>query len=272
MDAVKRYGFNLKPVTLISGSSQGIGHALAEMLLARGERVMLNARSKDKLENVLRDFQSRFSEGQAAGLAGDISDPLFCKDLVAATVREFGQLHVLVNNAGVAGTGRLDASSLASYDRILDINLKGSVYLTHAAVDALKQSHGYILMVGSLAGLHGLPSFSAYSMSKMALTAFAQSIRAELSSSGVNVGIAQVGFTRNDSDKTQINPDGEVEPVPQRPARLQATQTHTARLLLRQIDRRGHTSTHSLLGKLLAAMIRISPRLVGWILKHAPAP
>jgi len=122
------------------------------------------------------------------------------------------------------------------------------------------------LFVGSLAGIHGFGNYSAYCSSKMALTALTESLRMEMHKTGVHIGLAYLGFTENDPEKTLMNKDGLIMPHPPRTMAKQKSVTTVAHQLMRMIERRKSKSAFTLLGKLNAIVNRISPSIVHRIL------
>ena len=112
------------------------------------------------------------------------------------------------------------------------------IYPTKAALPHLKKTQGHIIITGSIAGFMGLPEFSAYSGSKMALKALSQSLRIELAGTGVHVGLNYVGFVENDPEKTYLNTDGELEPLPVRSSFKRMSQEKVARIFLHGIEKR----------------------------------
>jgi short-subunit dehydrogenase len=124
------------------------------------------------------------------------------------------------------------------------------------------------MFVSSLAGMFGLPAYSGYSASKMALTALAQSLKNELHGQNVHVGIAYVGFTENDPAKEQYNSKGELAPLPERKVK-RVTSEKTAFLLINQIRKRKFRSVHSFLGKAESVISKFFPGLIAMILRRS---
>jgi short-subunit dehydrogenase len=185
------------PNIIITGASEGIGAEMARQLARRhGLQAMLVLASR----NASR-LQSVAAECMALGartliMPTDVTQADQCRHLVETTVRECGSLDILINNAGISAHALLDqvpVDKLSWYEDLMQVNFWGSVYCTHAALPHLKQSHGRIVAVSSLAGLVGVPGRTAYSASKFAMTGFFEALRAELVSAGVSVTIAFPG-------------------------------------------------------------------------------
>ena len=156
-------------VVLITGGSQGIGKELARQVLESGGRVVLTGRDQAKLDSALEDFNP-YSEDVMirAGDVGDFSD---AEPLIDSVLSQFGQLDVVINNAGLAGYGEVKDLSQAAVDTIIDTNIKGSIYISRAAIPHLKQD-GSILFISTeysmsfpLSSIRSIAlSFSSFSM------------------------------------------------------------------------------------------------------------
>jgi len=254
-------------IIIITGSNQGIGRALAIQLGTYGAKVVINGRNKEKLSAVSEELKSMGIASLA--LNGDISDIGFCEELINKTVEHFGQLDVLINNAGMSAKASLANGSLEVFKKVVDINLLGSAYTSKFAIPHLIKNKGSLLFISSLAGIHGLPFFTSYSTSKMALTALAESLRIELHGHDIHIGTAYVGFTETAKAKTFYNEKGELE-VLQKRENVKATPLSvTTDKLIRQIKNRKKSVYHSPVGKLNHILNRISPGFVEFFLKKS---
>jgi short-subunit dehydrogenase len=252
-------------VVIITGSSQGIGKEMALQAGKAGARIVLNGRKAEKLEAVHEEFKK-------AGIVsfviqGDVSVPDDCQRLIDQTIEHFGRIDALVNNAGLSTTQQpFERTAPDIFAKIIQVNLLGSIYTSHYAIPHLQESQGSILFVGSEAGIHGLPHYSAYSASKMALRSLAQSLRIELHETGIHIGLAYVGFTENDPNKEVYTIDGDIVPISNRSPFKPMPRQQTARRLLKMIENRNRTRIFSPLGNLLHKVNNVSPKLVRRIL------
>ncbi len=242
---------------VITGSSMGIGRAIAVALAEKGVNIVLNGRNPEKLTNTANDLTVRGY--QVLAVAGDVGRYADCENLVRLALEKFGSIDILVNNAGIGMEGSIAATAPAVFERVFRTNLLGVIYPTKAALPWLLKSKGSIVFTGSIAGYMGLPGYSAYSASKMALTALVQSLKIELAGTGVHVGINYVGFTENDDNKTFINRHGENEPMPERKNFKRMTQAEVAAYFVRGIEQRKYKQTLSQLGKLTRFAHRFIP-------------
>jgi NAD(P)-dependent dehydrogenase (short-subunit alcohol dehydrogenase family) len=184
-------------IYVITGASDGIGAELARQLAARergGATLVLAARNRERLADVAAQCEAQGATAMA--VPTDVSREAECRALVEDAAERFGGLDVLVNNAGISAHAlfsEVRSDDLRWYRDLMDVNLWGSVWCTHAALPHLKHSRGRIVAVSSLAGLVGVPGRTAYSATKFAMTGFFEALRTELKPSGVSVTIAYPG-------------------------------------------------------------------------------
>jgi short-subunit dehydrogenase len=248
-------------VVLITGSSAGIGRALARALAPERPRLALNARDEVSLAEVARECTAQGAE--ALALPGDVSRRQDCARLVEQTVARYGALDILVNNAGITMWSRFDAlSDLSVFERLLATNYLGAVYTTAAALPHLHRSHGLIVAIASLAGLTGVPERTGYAASKHALVGFFESLRIELAGSGVDVTLIAPDFVVSEIHRRALGPDGApLGRTPMQEARIMSAQECAARIVgaMRRRDRLLITSARGRLGRWVRL---IAPRLV----------
>ncbi len=255
-------------VVIITGARQGIGKTLAVMLASAGSRLVINSRNAEKLTGLKNHLSETGCD--VTDVPGDISGEEVCKRIAETAISRFGRIDILINNAGIAGAGTVELAESMVFRKQVEVNLLGSYYMTKWTLPHIKAVNGSILFVSSLAGFFGLPSYSGYSSSKMALTALAQSLKSELHGKNVHVGVAYVGFTENDPAKEQYTPKGELAPLPDRKVR-RVSPERTASLILKQIRRRKFRSVHSALGKAEFIVSMFFPGLIEIILRKAGA-
>ncbi len=252
-------------VGIITGSSIGIGRTLAFEMAKRGAKIVLNARNPERLEKTQKSMQEAGFETIA--VAGDVSNMEDCQKLIDSSIQAFGKIDILVNNAGISMEGTVEELDADVFKKVMNVNYLGSVYPTKAALPFLRKSKGSVIFMGSLAGMRGLPNYSVYSSSKMALTALAESLRIELDGTGVHVGIAYVGFTQNDPEKTIFDAAGEVIPQPKREAIKAEPPENVALRVIKMIENQHFKKYFTPLGKLNAFMNRFFPFVVEGVLR-----
>jgi len=183
---------------IVTGSSRGIGRAIAELLSAEGAHVALVARSADTLDEVATAI--RAAGGAALTIPADVTAPDAGERIVAATLAEFGSVDVLVNNAGgnsfMAPIADLRASG---WDKALALNLGSAIRLIQAALPALVASgHGSIVNVSSVTALRAAPLLGAYGAAKAALVSATQTLAVELGTQPVRVNALVPGWIATD--------------------------------------------------------------------------
>ncbi|MEW6635242.1 MAG: SDR family oxidoreductase [Actinomycetota bacterium] len=169
----------------ITGASRGIGAATALALAREGCRLGLGGRDESALEAVAR--RVREAGGEAVAVRCDVRAYEDCERLISETAGRFGGLDGLVANAGVGAYGELLDLSPEQIDEMLDTNARGTVYSVRAALPALLDGGGDLVIVASVAGLKGLPNESVYCASKHAQVGFAEALDHELRPKGVRV-------------------------------------------------------------------------------------
>lgn len=180
-------------VVIVTGASSGIGEAMAREFAAQGARVVLGARSVQKLQLIAGEIRSQ--GGQAAYCGVDVTNVDECRRLIETAVNEFGGIDVLVCNAGLSMRAIFDDVDLGVLHRLMDVNFWGTVNCCKFALPYLQRSRGSIVGISSVAGLHGLPGRTGYSASKYAMTGFLETLRIENLKKGLHVMIACPGFT-----------------------------------------------------------------------------
>ena len=192
------------PVFVITGASSGIGAATARRAVEAGYRVVLAARSKDKLDALV----SELGDG-ALAVATDVTRWEDNEALIAASFEAFGQIDVVFANAGFgAKRGWLEETPEHWRDMVLT-NVLGAAYTVRAAIPALKQSRGHVLLTGSVAGRKAMPG-SLYSCTKWAVTAMSEAVRQDLNDTGVRTTLISPGGV--DTPFFEQKSDGRLEP------------------------------------------------------------
>ncbi len=185
-------------VVLVTGASSGIGLAAAKELGAQGAKVALAARSADRLEAAAQEI--RAAGGQALAVRMDVTSERSVQEGLGELLARFGRLDAVVNNAGYPGRlsfwSQTDTAEMVA---LYDVHVFGTERVTRAALPHLLASKGTIMNVASTVAWVPMPTAAAYSSAKAAVVAFSDSLRAELSGTGVRVVVYAPPHTRNDS-------------------------------------------------------------------------
>lgn len=180
-------------VVVVSGGSRGLGRAIVGHLLDRGDAVATCSRGRTPYVDSLEqdpDRRERFLFSTV-----DIARPEEVRDFVTAAVRRFGRVDALINNAGIARDGLLATQSHDQIEELVDINLKGSLYLTRACLQPmLRARHGRVVNISSVIGLRGYRGLVAYGATKAALDAMTRALCREVASVGITVNSIAPGY------------------------------------------------------------------------------
>ena len=169
---------------LLTGASGGLGQAIARELAMRGAKLTLTGRRVDVLEPLAIELDART-------LAVDLSS----REEVQRLVDETGELDVLIANAALPGSGRLDSYTVEQLDRVIEVNLRVPIVLAHAfAPPMMSARRGQLVFMGSLSGKAATPGSTLYNATKFGLRGFAHALRAELHATGVGVSLISPGF------------------------------------------------------------------------------
>jgi short-subunit dehydrogenase len=169
---------------LLTGATGGLGQAIARGLAARGATLTVTGRRAEVLEPLAAELGARV-------IVSDLSEP----DAPARLLAEAGEVDVLVANAGLPGSGRLNSFTPEQIDRALDVNLRAPMLLAHGLTDSMvARGRGHLLFMSSLSGRAASPGTSIYAATKFGLRGFALSLREDLAPKGVGVSVILPGF------------------------------------------------------------------------------
>lgn len=196
----------MKPVAIITGASSGIGEALAYEAAKCGYRLCLSARSSDKLQLVQERCKALGAE--CITVTADVSIESDCVQMIETTIASFGQINVLINNAGISMRALFNDCETDVIRKVMDTNFYGTVYCTKYALPYLLQSKGSVVGISSIAGVKGLPGRTGYSASKFAMHGFLESLRIENLKTGLHVLIACPGYTASNIRNSALNQQG----------------------------------------------------------------
>ncbi|MBL7710786.1 MAG: SDR family oxidoreductase [Chitinophagaceae bacterium] len=192
-------------VVVVTGGTDGIGKALVETLLNMGAKVATCGRNHDKLYQL----QSQFPSAPLHTMVADVSSENDCRRFIETTIKVFGGVDILINNAGISMRAILKDVSLDAIRKVMDINFYGAVYCTKYALESIIERKGTIVGVSSIAGYRGLPGRSGYSASKYALQGWLEAVKTELLHDGVHVMWVCPGFTTSNIRNAALNKDAE---------------------------------------------------------------
>ncbi len=210
-------------VVVITGASSGIGLACAKEFTSAGAKVVLAARHEDKLQLASGKLQlagnNELTSERTADwrlpsadfcltVVTDVSKQDDCKKLIDETIKHYGRLDVLINNAGISMRALFEEVDLKVLHELMDINFWGTVYCTKYALPYLLKAKGSVVGMSSIAGKKGLPGRTGYSASKFAIEGFLETLRIENLKKDLHVLVACPGFTTSNIRNTALSKDG----------------------------------------------------------------
>lgn len=250
---------NDSKVVIITGASSGIGLASAKLYASRGFRVVMAARSIDKLESLADSFGC--DRDNILCVKTDVSVEDDCRYLIRQSVEKFGRIDILINNAGISMRAMFKDLDLSVIRRLMDINFWGTVYCTKFALPYLLESKGTVVGVISIAGFSGLPARTGYSASKYAIRGFLDTLRIEHLYDGLNVLVIAPGFTASNIRNTALVADGSQQGESPRDEGKMMSAERVAEIMAEGIRKRKSQIVLTPLGKLTVLVHRLFPRL-----------
>ena len=249
-------------VALITGASSGIGRALAIEATKRGYAVGLMARSSEGINETVKACEALINNtltNQIHTCIGDVSVEADCKRFVDESLAKWGNINVLINNAGISMRGIFVDTDLSVLQRLMDTNFWGAVYCTKYALPALLKSKGSVVGISSIAGFKGLPARTGYSASKFAMQGFLESLRCENLETGLHVLIACPGYTESNIRKTALDGNG-----------LQQNESPLKENKLMSAEAVAEATWNAILGKRNYLILTLQGKLAVWINKWFP--
>jgi NAD(P)-dependent dehydrogenase (short-subunit alcohol dehydrogenase family) len=254
-------------VVAVTGGASGIGAALCRRFAQARARIAVLDMDAGGAASLADEIQTR--GGEAESFACDVGREAECREAVAAVIRRFGGIDVLVNNAGITQRSAFTATSSAVYRAVMDVNFFGAVYCTQAAVESLIARRGLVVVMESIAGISPLIGRSGYCASKHALHGFFSTLRAELRPAGVGVTLVCPGFVRTNLQTRALGGDGRVTARPQSRVGKQMSAETVAEAVFRGAARRKPMILLSPVGVLTYWITRFAPHLYERLMARA---
>ncbi|MEO8582580.1 MAG: SDR family oxidoreductase [Flavitalea sp.] len=242
-------------VIVITGGTEGIGRALIEALIPLGARIATCGRSHDKLY----ELQMLYSGTLFHAVTADVSKENDCKRFIDSTIKTFGGIDILINNAGISMRALVKDADVDIMRRVMDVNFFGAVYCTSFALASITERKGSVVGISSIAGYRGLPGRSAYSASKFALQGWLEALRTELMDDGVNVMWVCPAFVASNIRNVALDSEG----LPQKKNPMDESKLMTAAecaaLIIEGIEKRKRSLVLTFSGKRTVFMNKFFP-------------
>jgi NAD(P)-dependent dehydrogenase (short-subunit alcohol dehydrogenase family) len=186
-------------VALVTGSTSGIGRAIAGALARQGARVVIHGREEDLATRAVQELRGEGRDADA--VVADLSDAAACRRIVQFTVERFGQIDILVNNAATLARGPLETASAELWDAVMAVNLRAPFLCLQEAVGFMKTRGGCIINVGSVNAYAGAPKLGPYSVSKGGLMTMTRNAAAALARHRIRVNQINPGWTLTEGER-----------------------------------------------------------------------
>jgi 3-oxoacyl-[acyl-carrier protein] reductase len=205
---------------VVTGGTKGIGRAITEAMLREGASVTIAARHRDAVTRAIEELKKSAAD-RIRGFVCDVRQPDMVAEMIADAAAAYTGLHILVNNAGVGIFEPVENLSPEQWQEVIETNLSGMFYCCHEAIPRMKQSGGWIINIGSLAGKNAFPKAAAYNASKFGLIGFSEALMQEVRYDDIRVSYIMPGSvntefggdTADASKAWQLQPEDVAEAV-----------------------------------------------------------
>ena len=244
-------------VVIITGGSSGIGKALAVSFAKRDAKVVITGRNEDRLKEVTAELDALRAPNLCLKL--DVASEADNKLLIEETIKAFGQINILINNAGISMRALFEEIEMDVFKKVMDINFYGTLYATKYALPHILETKGSIVGVSSINGYRGTPARTAYTASKYAMNGFFESLRTEVMHRGVHVLVACPGFTGTNIRNAALTADGTSQGDSPRDEGKMMTAEEVAEGILKAIKKRKRDIVFTAQGKLALFLNKVIP-------------
>jgi short-subunit dehydrogenase len=245
-------------VVVVTGGTDGIGKALVDSLLSMGAKVATCGRNHDKLYFL----QSNHPSAHLHTMVADVSSENDCRRFIEMTIKMFGGIDIIINNAGISMRALLQEATTDVIRKVMDINFFGTVSCTKYALNSIIERKGTIVGVSSIAGYRGLPGRSGYSASKFALQGWLEAIKTELKDNGVHVMWVCPGFTASNIRHASLNKDAKSHGKTTMDEGKMMTAEECATHILNAVRKKKRTLLLTWTGKQTVFLNKFFPKLV----------
>ena len=257
-----KHKFFKDKVIIVTGASSGIGLATANLFATMEAKVVMAARSIDKLEAIKVEMPV---PANVLCVKTDVTIEDDCKNLVQQTIDKFGRIDILINNAGISMRATFQELDLNVIRRLMDTNFWGTVYCTKYALPYLLESKGSVVGVISTAGHIGLPGRTGYSASKFAIRGFLNTLRVEHRYDGLHVMVFAPGFTASNIRNVALLADGSPQGMTPRNEEKMMSAEKVAKRMAYGLRLRKNEMILTPMGKMTKFFNFALPKFVEWV-------
>ena len=196
-------------VAIVTGGTRGIGLAIVKKFLDAGAKVVLFGSKKESVEKALAELKNENQE--VIGFYPDLTNVDEVRQTFKEVAEQFGKINILVNNAGLSSSTKIEDYTIEEYDKIANVNMKGVFVCSKEIVPYLKETKGNIINISSMVSIYGQPAGCVYPMSKFAVNGLTKSLSRELAPVGIRVNAVAPGITK--TDMVASLPDEMIKPL-----------------------------------------------------------
>ncbi len=196
-------------VAIVTGGTRGIGLAIVKKFLSNGAKVVLFGSKKESVEKALAELKNENQE--VIGFYPDLTNVDEVRQTFKEVAEQFGKINILVNNAGLSSSTKIEDYTIEEYDKIANVNMKGVFVCSKEIVPYLKETKGNIINISSMVSIYGQPAGCVYPMSKFAVNGLTKSLSRELAPVGIRVNAVAPGITK--TDMVASLPDEMIKPL-----------------------------------------------------------
>jgi short-subunit dehydrogenase len=256
---------NNKKVVIITGGSSGIGKSLAKEAVKRNNFVVITGRNYENLLHTHKELES-IKENSSYFVVSDVSKEEDCKKIIDETINKFGQIDILINNAGISMRALFSELHLDVIKSLMNTNFWGTVYCTKFALPYIVQQKGSIVAISSIAGFTPLPARTGYAASKSAIHGFMNTLRLETKKFGVHVMIAAPGFTSSNIRFTALTADGSPQKESPKDEEKMMSPDTVAYRIFNAIEKRKRQIIMTSQGKMTVFLYKFFPNFVDFLI------
>lgn len=183
-------------VAIITGGTRGIGFAIAKKFLSNGAKVVVLGSREETVDKAVSELKKDYTD--VLGFYPNLTKENEVKEVFDKTVEKFGKVDIVVNNAGISSSTKIEDYTEEDFDKICNINIKAVYTVSKVAVSCLKQTKGVILNTSSMVSIYGQPGGVLYPTTKFAVNGFTKSLARELAKFGIRVNAVAPGITETD--------------------------------------------------------------------------
>jgi short-subunit dehydrogenase len=253
-------------VIIITGASSGIGKACALEFANRNAIVVLASRNETELLKVESEIKSK--NGTAFSVRTDVRNEADCRNLVEKTIKKYGKIDMLINNAGISMRANFIDMDFKVIKEVMDTNFYGTVYCTKFALPYLLKQKGMVIGISSITGLTPLPGRTIYAASKHALNGFLNTLRIEHMKEGLKVLIIHPFFTSSNIRKNSLTQNGMPQMESPRNENKMMSAEKVAKIITQAAFNSQREQILTIQGKLIVWLYRFFPRMADKILLH----